>query len=189
MESGEIDYEKKQEDLLEQYIENGNNHILRKILNFTPGKKKIKPIVCNRKINTHCFKPVHFLSSNTLIFKELSQKENLRNYDLYYDPKYKDKQMKGNTKWATQKFNLMRINMAKRYSTPIDAIQFRKIEQSKGKSQIINGNLIMQSNITEKRSHQLQPIKTKTKKTETKGKEMAKDNTDMPILHTNTCLF
>lgn len=148
MESEEINYKKKQEYFLAQYLENGNQNILRKILNFTPGKKKIKPIdrtINTHKINTHCFKMNHCQSSDTLIFREICQKSNLRNYDIYIDPEYKNKQMKGNSKWASQKFNLIKINKAKRYRTPI----FSKIEPSK--SQIINGNSLIQSIVNDKR--------------------------------------
>ncbi len=64
---------------------------------------------------------------------------------LIQDPELKGKSMKGNHQWGTMKFNLMKMNWAKRRGISIDQFQIPKIESFKNKKSMmeINGTKVI----------------------------------------------
>ena len=78
----------------------------------------------------------------------LASEENykLNRYNFIEDPENKDKNMKGNYKWASQRFQMMKMNWAKRKGIPYKEFQVPKIISPVIKtSKEINGNLLAQS--------------------------------------------
>jgi hypothetical protein len=79
------------------------------------------------------YQPYFHTSSNT----ELTNL-NINRYHFIEDPDTKDKCMKGNYKWGTQKFNIIKFNLAKRKGIPFHQFQMPKVQ---------NDNIIRKSTI------------------------------------------
>ena len=47
-------------------------------------------------------------------------------HNIIQDPQYKDKSMKGNYKWGQMKFNLLKLNLAKRRGVSIENLHMQK---------------------------------------------------------------
>lgn len=197
MEPDEIDYEQVHDSLMNQYLANGKESVLKKILNLNPEKKKLKPIENGPKYYMKNFHPkLHTsqkLLSNSNMIPDTRLDTDIRKFD-FYDPLYKEKQMKGSSKWATQRLNVMKINIAKRYSAPIDSIQFPRKEYGSGNKQILNANLLTEEksvsyNDNHKNGFPLKPIKNKIRKVETKYRSDNPLSDSMPILSKKTCNF
>ena len=67
-------------------------------------------------------------------------------HNILQDPDYKDKCMKGNYKWASMKFQMMKYNLAKRKGIPLDNFEMPKITDRKKNQMEMNGHLIMSNN-------------------------------------------
>ena len=67
---------------------------------------------------------------------------------IYIDPEYKNKCLKGNYKWGNMKFNLQKINMAKRRGISFEDLKMNKIDKNlkKMNTMEINGRMIIQNN-------------------------------------------
>lgn len=67
---------------------------------------------------------------------------------IYIDPEYKNKCLKGNYKWGNMKFNLQKINMAKRRGISFEDLKLNKIDKNlkKMNTMEINGRMIIQNN-------------------------------------------
>lgn len=198
MESDEVDYEQIQNSLMNQYMANGKESVLRKLLNLNPEKKKLKPISNTPKYHMKNFHPKLFssqkLSNANMDAVDSRVNTEIRKFDFYYDPMYKEKQMKGSSKWATQRFNVMKINIAKRYCAPVDSIHFPRKEYNNGNNQILNGNLLTEENDNNyseinKNSYHLKPIKRKIRKVDTKNKPENALKESRPILTKKSCMF
>ena len=67
-------------------------------------------------------------------------------HNILQDPDYKDKCMRGNNKWGSMKFQMIKLNLAKRKGISIDDLEMPKItDRSKNKMEM-NGHLIMSNN-------------------------------------------
>ena len=69
--------------------------------------------------------------------------------NIFQDPEYKDKCWRGNNKWGSMKFQMIKLNLAKRKGVPIDDFQMAKLpdKRSSQSSQMkMNGNLIINNN-------------------------------------------
>ena len=67
-------------------------------------------------------------------------------HNILQDPDYKDKCMKGNYKWASMKFQMMKYNLAKRKGIPLDNFEMPKITDRRKNQMEMNGHLIMNNN-------------------------------------------
>ena len=67
-------------------------------------------------------------------------------HNIYQDPEYKDKCMKGNYKWGNMKFQLMKINMAKRKGVSIENLHMPKVADRRKNHMGINGQFVMENN-------------------------------------------
>ena len=65
-------------------------------------------------------------------------------HNILQDPEYKDKCMRGNYKWGSMKFQMMKANLAKRKGISIDEFKMPKIwTRNKNTNMELNGNFIM----------------------------------------------
>ena len=65
--------------------------------------------------------------------------------NIIYDPEYKNKCLKGNYKWGNMKFNMQKLNMAKRRGISVEDFKLNKIDKKLNKKNTmeINGKLII----------------------------------------------
>ena len=79
------------------------------------------------------------------------------------DPEYKNKCMRGNYKWATLKFQQMKVNLAKRKGIAVEDLKMPKIWTNKRNINMeMNGNEIKRNNGTLKK-HESVKVKENTK--------------------------
>ena len=97
----------------------------------------------------------HLNVNNTDLYKfnyDNNFKENqISNFKLDFrnilqDPEYKDKCWKGNNKWGSMKFQMIKLNLAKRKGVPIDNFQMPKMTERRSNQMEMNGHLIMRNN-------------------------------------------
>ena len=71
--------------------------------------------------------------------------------NIIYDPEYKNKCLKGNYKWGNMKFNMQKLNMAKRRGISFEDFKLNKIDKKLNKKNTmeINGKLIINKNTDE----------------------------------------
>ena len=67
-------------------------------------------------------------------------------HNILQDPDYKDKCMKGNYKWGSMKFQMMKLNLAKRKGVPIDNFEMPKIAERRKPQMEMNGRLVINDN-------------------------------------------
>ena len=73
-------------------------------------------------------------------------------HNFIRDPEYQNKCMKGNYKWATLKFQQMKVNLAKRKGIPVEDLKMPKIWTNKRNINMeMNGNSIKRNNKTLKK--------------------------------------
>ena len=157
----EVDDYEIHSDLVERFILNGDKTAFRKMLNMNLNsnnnriekqkenllrrqqfmksmKQKRPPIYYNN------FHMNHF-ENNYKTFKpgEINDFK-LDFHNILQDPEYKDKCMRGNYKWGSMKFQMMKANLAKRKGISINEFKMPKIwTRSKNTNMELNGNFIM----------------------------------------------
>ncbi len=67
-------------------------------------------------------------------------------HNILQDPDYKDKCMKGNYKWGSMKFQMMKLNLAKRKGIPLDNFEMPKIADRRKNQMEMNGHLVINNN-------------------------------------------
>ena len=67
-------------------------------------------------------------------------------HNILQDPDYKDKCMKGNYKWGSMKFQMMKLNLAKRKGIPLDDFEMPKIADRRKNQMEMNGHLVINNN-------------------------------------------
>ena len=153
--SEEEDSKYTQKQLLENFISNNNISAFKKMLSYNPSKEKkqeqkktqIKPI---EKLRSNTLKQSNkynnIISKNSLTQNNQLDTFKLNRYSVFSDPELKEKSMKGNYKWASMKFDIMKMNWAKRKGIAYDKFQVPKKENYikrdsvKIDGGIINGN-------------------------------------------------
>ena len=152
------DSDKKRNRLLEKFISTNNISAFKKILSYNPEKEKKKNKEVKTKIinNKNIYKKYRSQTLkdnvyNNQIKNYYTQNDDIENYKLnkfpiFNDPDFKEKQMRGNNKWASIKFDLMKMNWAKRKGIAYEHFQVPKVENFKKRDSvnidggIINGN-------------------------------------------------
>ena len=134
--------EKKHHILLENFLLKGNLNAFKKMLNIEPNKiskntffntSKTKPIRLYKKVRRHQNIKTELNNNFSFNNNESYNYNNSCNIILerhldYADPKYKNKCMKGNYETYSKKFNLMKMNLAKRKGISLDNLQTPKNE-------------------------------------------------------------
>jgi len=132
--------EKKHLILLENFLLNGNLKSFKKMLNIEPNKivkntfltiNKTKPIRLYKKLNRHQHMKTELSDNFSFNNNESYNYNNSGNILLerhldYTDPKYKNKCMKGNYETYSKKFNLMKMNLAKRKGISLENFEIPK---------------------------------------------------------------
>ena len=146
-------YTRKQ--LLENFITNNNISSFKKMLSFNPIKEKKQEqkktkTKTTEKLRSNTLKQVNkynnILSKNSLTQNNQLDTFKLNRYSIFNDPELKEKSMKGNYKWASMKFDIMKMNWAKRKGISYEKFQVPKKENYikrdsvKIDGGIINGN-------------------------------------------------
>ena len=141
--------------LLENFITNNNISSFKKMLSFNPIKEKKQEqkktkTKTTEKLRSNTLKQVNkynnILSKNSLTQNNQLDTFKLNRYSIFNDPELKEKSMKGNYKWASMKFDIMRMNWAKRKGISYEKFQVPKKENYikrdsvKIDGGIINGN-------------------------------------------------
>ena len=158
----EIDDYEIHSDLVEKFILNGDKTAFKKMLNMnlTNNTNKLErkkenlirkqlfmKSMRNKKPSYYYNNNFHLnhFSNNYQSFKpdEINSFK-LDLHNIFHDPEYKNKCMKGNYKWANMKFQMMKANLAKRKGIPLEELKMPKIWSKKKESNMeMNGNFIM----------------------------------------------
>ena len=146
-------YTRKQ--LLENFITNNNISSFKKMLSFNPIKEKKQEqkktkTKTTEKLRSNTLKQVNkynnIISKNSLTQNNQLDTFKLNRYSIFNEPELKEKSMKGNYKWASMKFDIMKMNWAKRKGISYEKFQVPKKENYikrdsvKIDGGIINGN-------------------------------------------------
>ena len=171
--------------LVEKFITKCDKNAFRKMLNMnlnsaTAKQEKQKENFLKRqqflksmrtKAPQHSYFNIenhYFKNYNTYKKDEISNFR-LDLHNFIRDPEYQNKCMKGNYKWATLRFQQMKVNLAKRKGIPVEDLKMPKIWTNKKHFNMeMNGNEIKKSNTYENNSFK--------KNYNTSTKETAKSN-------------
>ena len=164
----EIDDYDIHSNLVEKFIVNCDKVAFRKMLNMNLNNanakiEKQKENIIKRqqflksmraKASQHSYFHIdNYYNKNYNTYK----KDDISNFrlDLHNfirDPEYQNKCMKGNYKWATLKFQQMKVNLAKRKGIPVEDLKMPKIWTNKRNVNLeMNGNAIKRNNNTLKK--------------------------------------
>ena len=169
MNKNDDDCYERQTELLEKFLSKNDKHAFMKMLNMNIIQNTDKEN--NHKKNQNFMKsmknrkPSHYydyfhLKQQTYnnnndndndLFNNNYKDNQINNYKLDFhnilqDPEYKDKCMKGNYKWGNMKFQMIKLNLAKRRGVSIDNLQMPKVTERKRNSMGINGQFIINNN-------------------------------------------
>ena len=166
------DYD-KQKILYERFIENSNLKDFYKMkqlsdnnYNNSNSKKQkfnAKNLFHSYKYNFPSYEIFKKIKGNNIQDEEFfNDKNDLRNSytpseinnykldfnNIIFDPEYKNKCLKGNYKWGNMKFNIQKLNMAKRRGVSFEDIKLNKIDKKNNKinTMEINGRMIIGGN-------------------------------------------
>ena len=170
MDKNDDDYYERQTELLEKFLSKNDKNAFMKMLNMNvnPNADKEKENSQRRRPNfmksmknkspTHMYDRYHMKQyNNTNTNEDLfgynnGYKENQINSfklnfnNIIQDPEYKDKCMKGNYKWGSMKFQMIKLNLAKRRGVSVDNLQMPKVADRKRNQMEMNGQFIMDNN-------------------------------------------
>ena len=163
------DYD-KQKILYERFIENSNLKDFYKMkqlsdnnYNNSNSKKQkfnAKNLFHSYKYNFPSYEIFKKIKGNNIQDEEFfNDKNDLRNSytpseinnykldfnNIIFDPEYKNKCLKGNYKWGNMKFNIQKLNMAKRRGISFEELKIPKIDKNLNKKHTmeINGRMII----------------------------------------------
>ena len=169
MNKDEDDYYEKQTKLLEKFLSKNDKIAFMKMLNMNVNpnvdkekEQKKRPEFMKSMKNKH---PSHYYdyfhmrqptynstNDNDIFNHNHNYRENEINnfkidfHNIIQDPQYRDKSMKGNYKWGSMKFNMIKLNLAKRRGIPIENFQMRKIAGRSASQMEKNGQFVMNNN-------------------------------------------
>ena len=169
MNKDEDDYYERQTELLEKFLKKNDKIAFMKMLNMNVNpnvdkekEQKKRPEFLKSMKNKrpqhyydyfHMRQPTYNSTNDNDIFSHNhNYRENEINnfkidfHNIIQDPQYRDKSMKGNYKWGTMKFNMIKLNLAKRKGIPIENFQMRKIGGRSASQMEKNGQFVMNNN-------------------------------------------
>ena len=97
-------------------------------------------------------KPIFFKYNNDFFNYNNNYKDNQINnfkldfHNILQDPEYQDKCMKGNYKWGNMKFQMMKLNLAKRRGVSIDNLHMAKVSDRRKNNMEMNGQFVINNN-------------------------------------------
>ena len=172
MNKNDDDYYERQSELLEKFLSKNDKSAFMKMLNMNinsnADKEKenynrkrsdfMKSMKSRRPVNYYDYfqlKQPTYSNTNTnndlFNYNNNYQDNQINNFKLDFhniiqDPEYKDKCMKGNYKWGSMKFQMIKLNLAKRRGISIDNLQMPKIVDRKRNNMEMNGQFVMNNN-------------------------------------------
>ena len=170
MNNNDDDYYERQTELLEQFLSKNDKGAFMKMLNMNINTSSDKEKEHKRHPNFmksmknksparyydyfHMRQPSYNNNNNNDLFSYHNHdyKDNQINdfkidfHNIIQDPQYKDKSMKGNYKWGSMKFNMIKLNLAKRRGVSIENLHMPKIAGRRSSQMEMNGQLIMDNN-------------------------------------------
>jgi hypothetical protein len=169
MNKNDDDYYERQNELLEKFLSNNDKNAFMKMLNMNINANSDKEKNNFQRKRPDFMKSMKNKSpSRYYDYFHLKQQTNNNNNDLFnynnnyqdnqinnfkldfhniiQDPEYKDKCMKGNYKWGSMKFQMIKLNLAKRRGVSIDNLQIPKVKERKRHNMEMNGQFIMNNN-------------------------------------------
>lgn len=172
MNKNDDDYYERQTELLEKFLSKNDKTAFMKMLNMNVNPNADKEKENNYKKRPDFMKSMknksptrmydyfhmrqqphnHSNNNNDDLFSYNNYKENqINNFKLDFhnvlqDPQYKDKCMKGNYKWGSMKFQMIKLNLAKRRGVSIDNLQMPKVAERRRTQMEMNGQFVMNNN-------------------------------------------
>ena len=172
MNKNDDDYYERQTELLEKFLSKNDKTAFMKMLNMNVNPNTDKEKENNYKKRQDFMKSMknkspkriydyfhmkqqphnHLNNNNDDLFSYNNYKENQINnfkldfHNILQDPQYKDKCMKGNYKWGSMKFQMMKLNLAKRRGVSIDDLHMAKVGDRKRNNMEMNGQFVMSNN-------------------------------------------
>ena len=170
MDKNDDDYYDRQTELLEKFLSKNDKTAFKKMLNMNINQNADKEKENYQKKRPDFMKsmknksPLHMYDryrmnqyNNTNTNDDLFSYNNnyrdnqVNNYKLNFhnilqDPEYKDKSMKGNYKWGSMKFQMIKQNLAKRRGVSIDDLQMPKVADRRRNQMGMNGQFVMSNN-------------------------------------------
>ena len=172
MNKDEDDYYERQSKLLEKFLSKNDKIAFMKMLNMNinpsldkakESRQKKSPNFMKSMKNRHPAKYYDYFHMNQKTYNNSNNfKENdfynnnynenqINNFKLDFhnilqDPEYKDKCMKGNYKWGSMKFQMLKINLAKRKGVSIDNLRMPKIADRRKNNMEMNGQFVISNN-------------------------------------------
>ena len=167
MNNNDDEYYERQTELLEQFLSKNDRGAFQKMLNMNINpssdkekEQKKRPDFMKSMKNKspskyydyfHMRRP-SYSNNNDLYNHHHDYNDNQINdfkidfHNIIQDPEYKDKAMKGNYKWGSMKFNLIKLNLAKRRGVSIENLHLPKIAGRRSSQMEMNGQLVMNNN-------------------------------------------
>ena len=168
MNNNDDDYYERQSELLEQFLSKNDKGAFTKMLNMNINSnsdkekehKKRPDFMKSMKNKSparyydyfHMRQPSYNNNNDLFSNHNHDYKDNQINdfkidfHNVIQDPEYKDKSMKGNYKWGSMKFNMIKLNLAKRRGVSIDNLHMPKIAERRSSHMEMNGQLVMDNN-------------------------------------------
>ena len=169
MNNTDDDYYERQSELLEQFLSKNDKTAFMKMLNMNVNPtldkekeqkrnpnfmKSMKNKSPKRYYDYFHMKQPSYHNHNHIdddLFNNNYRENQINNFKIDFhniiqDPQYKDKSMKGNYKWGQMKFNMLKLNLAKRRGISIDDLYMPKIACKKQSQMEMNGQFIMNNN-------------------------------------------
>ena len=169
MNKDEDDYYERQTELLEKFLKKNDKIAFMKMLNMNVNpnvdkekEQKKRPEFLKSMKNKrpqhyydyfHMRQPTYNSTNDNDIFSHNhNYRENEINnfkidfHNIIQDPQYRDKSMKGNYKWGSMKFNMIKLNLARRRGVSIENLHMPKIAGRRSSQMEMNGQLIMDNN-------------------------------------------
>ena len=172
MNKDDDDYYERQTELLEKFLSKNDKTSFMKMLRMNVSTSAEKEKEKNHKKRPEFMKsmkykhPAHiydYFHMKQHTYSNTNNNNDLFNYNNNYnenqinnfkldfhnilqDPEYKDKCMKGNYKWGSMKFQMMKLNLAKRRGVSIDDLHMAKVGDRKRNNMEMNGQFVMSNN-------------------------------------------
>ena len=167
MNNNDDDYYERETELLEQFLSKNDKGAFMKMLNMNINSssdkekeqkrhpnfmKSMKNKSPQRYYDYFHMKQPSYNNNDLFSYHNHDYKDNQINdfkidfHNIIQDPQYKDKSMKGNYKWGSMKFNMIKLNLAKRRGVSIENLHMPKIAGRRSSQMEMNGQLVMDNN-------------------------------------------
>ena len=150
--------------MLNMDLNSTNNKIEKQRENIIKRQQFLKSMRARAPQHPHFHKDNYYNQNYNTFKKDEISNFRLDLHNFIRDPEYKNKCMKGNYKWATLKFQQMKVNLAKRKGIPVEDLKMPKIWTNKRNINMeMNGNAIKRNNNTTTKKYESIKIRENAK--------------------------